>query len=553
MSSDSTSAALPTNADELIAALTRIKDLSESDRDVVDGAAEMLAALREEVERLSQQVRWLAGKPYRPSREKVRPGQMALDLLQLLTGGGADEPNDDDESANDDSAEPDPSADDSEPVTSSPRRKRTRRGRTLAREILENRVPESDRRCPCCGDITAEIGFDTQERFVYQPAKVFILEERCYKYACRRSCGGVTQAEASAPPKPIPGSMASSSLLAHLLVSKLMDGLPIERVAKQLRRHGVDLATSTLNDWINRAGDLFAILDRLFREELRRCSLISLDDTPMRAKARGQPTGIQRGRVWIYLGDLDRVAYVEFTPDWKGTHPRRVLEGFQGDIQNDGYAGINPLFVGDDAPRRVGCNGHSRRKFVQALEQGDQRAHAIVDLYRALYRIEAEIKTAALDADGTLARRRAASVPIWNQLADAIAALTPTAGRKSPLGKAVTYWNRQLPYLRAFLDDGRLPISNAHVERRIRTVALFRKNSLVFGSVDAGARHATLLTLLLNCELVGANPYEYLVDVIDKLSVPRPASRAAELLPRAWLEARQAEHELNRDTAAAAD
>ena len=545
MSSKLTNAREEAATKKLIAALTRIKDLSEDDRqEVASDAADMLVALREEVERLSEQVRWLSGKPYRPSREKVPPGQMAFDLIQMLTGDSED--NDAGDGGGDDEAAADAAT---EPEKK--RKKRKRRGRDLPRQILENRVDESERCCPDCGKIEAEIGFESQERFIYEPAKVYILEERCYKYACSNGCGGVEQAEPTATPKPIPGSMASASLLAHLIVSKLLDGLPIERIAKRLRRHGVDLATSTLNDWMGNAARMFTFLHRLLHQELCASSLVSLDDTPMPAKSRGHPKGVQRGRQWIYLGDLDRVAYAEFTPDWKGVHPRRVLDGFEGDIQNDGYAGINPLFVGEGAPRRVGCNDHCRRKWVQALEQRDTRAQPVVDLYRALYRVEAEAKAAHLDAAGTLALRRAKSVPIWARLTETIAKLAPSAGRKSPLGKAVTYWQRQQDSLRAFLDAGHLPISNAHVERQIRTVALFRKNSLGYGSLEAGERHAVLLTILLNCVLAGVNPHDYLVDVIDKIAADWPTARAAELLPRNWLEAREIEHELNGDGPAA--
>lgn len=537
-------------AQELIAALTRIKDLSDDQRqEVADDAAALLVELREEVERLSQQVRWLAGKPFRPSRENVPPGQLALELLDMLsgaTGGGDGARGDDGDEGNDgDGGKPD------DDTGRTPKPARTRRGRELPRRIVENRLGEAERTCPCCDQVKCEIGFDAQERFIHEPAKVYILEERRYKYACPKGCDAVETAEPSLPPKPIPGSMASASLLAHLIVSKLLDGVPIERIAKRLRRHGVDLATSTLNDWMGHAARMFVFLHTLFGRALLDSALVSLDDTPMPARNRGHPKGVQRGRWWFYLGDLDQVAYVEYTPDWKGAHPRRVLDGFEGDIQNDGYAGINPLFTADGKRTRVGCNDHARRKWVQALEQGDRRAQPVVDLFGALYRVEAEARGAGLDADATLALRQARSVPLWDQLGATIADLAPGAGKKSPLGKAVTYWDRQQPYLRAFLANGHLPISNAHVERQIRTAALFRKNSLFFGTVEAGERHSVLLTVLLNCVLAGVNPYEYLVDVIGKIAADWPASRADELLPRNWLEARQREDNLHGNSDAA--
>ena len=528
--------------DEVVGELRSLEASLDGERQaVVSTAASLLSDLDGELSRLVEQVRWLEGKPYRKKGEDAPSGQLAFDLIKLVTSrlAGAD-----------DDAAPETDAQQAAPDPAPPK-KRTRRGRELPVTVVDCRLDEAERACACCGKPRAEIGHDAQKRFVYEPAKVYLLEERRYKYACRRCDDGVETAAPTLPPKPLPGSMASSSLLAHIVVAKVLDGLPIERIAKRLRRHGVDLATSTLNDWFGYAATMFALLHRLLGERLTQCTLVSLDDTPLPAQSRDGPKTMVKGRQWIYLGDVDQVAYAEFTPDWKGIHPRRVLDGFAGDVQNDGYAGINPLFVGTGSPRRVGCNDHARRKFVQALDRGDRRVQPIVDVYRALYKIERAAATRGLDADGRTALRRTEAVPLWEDLDDRIAKLALLGEKKSPLGKAITYWQRQQPALRAFLDDGRLPISNAHVERLIRTVALFRKNSLFVGSVEAGERFAILLTIMLECVLAGVNPYDYLADVIDKIAGQWPASRAAELLPRAWRAARQAEQDAASEAAAA--
>ena len=514
-----------------IAALESLKDaVGDEQQAVVASVVALLASLDSEIAELSERLQWHAQAPYRKKSENVPPGQLAFELIEMLKGR-LDESEDSDEKAGKQG---------SSRARPKKKKKRKRRGRNLQRRVVECRIEDAQElRCPCCEEPRTEIGFDAQERFVYQPAEVYILEERRYKYACRRCAEGVATADAHLRPKPIPGSMASCSLLAHIVVSKVLDGLPVERVAKQLRRHGADLAPSTLNDWFGQTARMFTLLHSRFRKRLLASSLISLDDTPLRAQSRGHPRNIRAGRQWLYLGDVDQVAYAEFSADWKGIHPRRVLEGFAGDIQNDGYAGINPLFVGDGAPKRVGCNDHCRRKFVQALERGDKRAQPVVDLYRAIYMVERTAAQRGLDPAGRAALRRAESVPLWDQLREEIAQLEPRVENKSPLGRAIVYWKRQQPYLRAFLNNGRLPISNAHVERLIRLVAIFRKNSLFVGSIEAGERYAVLLTIMLNCVLAGANPYEYLVDVIDKVAnVDWPSDRIDELMPRAWLAAR---------------
>jgi len=537
-----------------IAALGSLRSAVASEQSrILDEVVALLASLDGELASLSAKLRWHASAPFRSKKDEAPEGQLAFELLRMLTGRLGQQPAPDHAQPGDGDARPtegdaqrsegDNSSDDKPPGGRGSRPNRERRGVGLRRKVQEVKVPESEvQKCPCCTKQLAEMGFDVRERFIYQPAEVYILEERIYKYGCR--CGEVVvTAEPTEPPKPIPGGMASSSLLSQLAIGKVLDGNPVERFAKQLRRQDIDLATSTLHDWFGRTGDMFGILRTACHRQLLTCGLISLDDTPVRARNADHPANVQTGRQWLYLGDINQIAYAAFTPDWKGTHPRRVLEGARGDIQNDGYAGINPLFVGPDAPRRIGCNDHGRRRFVQALEQGDRRAQPMIDLYSALYHVERTATERNLDATGRCALRQAQSVPLWREFERVIIDITPKVDKKAPLGKAIHYWTRQQPSLRAFLDDGRFPISNAHVERLLRVVSTFRKNSLFVGSLDAGERYANVLTVLLNCELAGVNPYVYLVDVIDKIAADWPAHRVTELLPRAWLAARQAEQQ----------
>jgi transposase len=529
-----------------IAALSSLKGAAASEQSrIVDEVVALLASLDGELASLSAKLRWHASAPFRSKKDEAPEGQLAFELLRMLTGRLGQEPAADDTlgEGNAQPSDDDKPSDDGARGGRGSRPNRERRGRGLPRKVKVVKIEDAEiPKCPCCTKPLGEMGFDVRERFIYKPAEIYILEEQIYKYGCR--CGEVVAiAEPTEPPKPIPGGMASSSLLAQLAIAKVLDGNPVERFAKQLRRQDIDLATSTLHDWVGRTGDMFAFVRSACHRQLLQCELISLDDTPVRARNADHPANVQTGRQWLYLGDINQIAYAEFTPDWKGTHPRRVLEGARGDIQNDGYAGINPLFVGPDAPRRIGCNDHGRRRFVQALEQGDRRAQPMIDLYSALYLVERTATERKLDASGRRTLRQSESVPLWRELERVITDITPKVDKKAPLGKAIYYWTRQQPTLCAFLDDGRFPISNAHVERLLRVVSTFRKNSLFVGSLEAGERYANLLTVLLNCELAGVNPYVYLVDVIDKIAADWPADRVAELLPRAWFAARQAEQQ----------
>ena len=508
--------------DALRTRLTEQPGVDDSAKDVLLQASELIEQLRELVSTLDGQLaamRWLAHKQYRPKGEHVPPGQLALDLLGYLLqpkaaeGTAASDPLD--------------TGDDARPA-SPPRQKRKSGLHLLAVEQVERRLAENERVCPCCSGLQTEIGSEPRRHLIYGPARLYFRDELLFKYACRKCSQGVVIAEGT--PKLIEGSNVSSSLLAHLVVSKVVDTVPIERVGKQLSRHGADFASSTLNEWYGRCGDEVAFLQPLARQELLRSQMISLDDTPTPTKDASAPHGIMRGRLWLYLGDVSRVAYCEFSPDWKGSHPQRVLQGFAGPIQNDGYSGLHALFCARDAPPRVGCNDHARRKCVDALRAGDSRVERVLTLYSALYAVERDAK--GLDAGATLALRQQRSVTLWTALRDEYAKLAQLGERKSPLGKAVTYFQRQEPRLAAFLSNGILPISNAHVERLLRTVALFRKNSLFIGSPDAGPRYAALLTLALNCALRDVNPFRYFTELFDRIAAGWPMARALELLPQ---------------------
>jgi transposase len=525
--------------EEVMAALEALRSrLSDEDRGTIDDVQAFIAEVKKLIASMDGQLaamRWLAQKQFRPKADRVPEGQLALDLLGFMLaqrerkeGGAGGE-----------SSGPAPEA----PRT--PRRdKRTSKMHLIPVVTVRKELPEQERRCEHCDVVKTEFDVESRRTLMYEPSRLYFREEQLVKYACR-CCGlGVTTAPAS--PKLIEGSNVGASVLAHLVVSKVVDATPIERVGRQWARHGYEIAPSTMHDWFGRAGSEVMFLGAIARDDLLRSLLISFDDTPIPAKCSGHANGTQRGRLWLYVGDVSRVAYCAFSPDWKGSHPRGVLEGFSGHLQSDGYGGINALFAGNNSPNKVGCNDHCRRKYVEALRQGDRRAARVVALYGELYAVEREAKD--LSPEERLRLRRARSVPLWAQLTEEVARLEALVDPKSPLGKANTYFRRQSPALSAFLENGLLPISNAHVERLLRGVALFRKNSLFVGSLEAGERYAALLTLAVNCALCGANPFAYFTDLFDRLAAGWSNARAAELMPQAWLAAQQKAEQIESES-----
>jgi len=411
----------------------------------------------------------------------------------------------------------------------------------LRREIVAVPVPPEKRTCDECSGAKSPMGYEVQCIWEFKPAEFFIIEERLEKVVCKTCESGITTAVGTA--KPIDGGRPGVGLLAQIVVSKLDDSSPLYRQTKIYERSGIRLAPSTIGDWYAHTADMLIPLAALERNiALETCGVLSLDDTGMPVLDRDHPKGIKRGHIWTYIGDENKVAFCEFTPTWDGDEPCKVIAKFKGDVvQGDGYAGINAAFRGRSPPLiRAGCMDHCRRRFVAALDAGDARAAIAIHHMGGLYAIEAEARAAGVDLEELGRRRRDLSKPIMVRLQRAVADLHNVAEPKSPLGKATTYAINQWDTLCVFLDDPRVPLSNAHVERNQRKTGLTRKNSLFAGSDKGAERLATLLTILNNCWLHRVPTFEYLRDVLAKLSDTRYRGTLADLLPQAWMAARAA-------------
>ena len=421
----------------------------------------------------------------------------------------------------------------------------------MRREIVK--VPVDPEDLCCCGTEKKVIGSSKRITIEYRPGEAYAIEEHAEVRACRICESGVTSAPTTPPP--IEGARPGPGMLAQIVTSKNSDAVPLERQSKILARGGARVAPSTLGDWYARAADLVEPLWKTLRDDTLLRYLVSLDDTGLPVRDRAHARGIKRGHVWTYLGDGGEIGFCEYTPDWKGAWPQATLAAFRGQvIQSDGYAGLAPIFAQPNPPRRAGCMDHCRRRFVKALEAGDARAAVIVAVLGKIYAVEAQARADGVDRDELGRRRQSDSRPLIDRVHRMIGDLAGRATPKSPLGKAVSYAVNQWSTLVVFLDDPRVPLSNAHVERQQRRTAIGRRNFLFAGSDDAARRFAILHTLILNCDLVGAPPFEYLRDVFRRLADDWPAARIRELLPAAWLaDQRRQQQQADRAAEVAAD
>ncbi|MBU2337414.1 MAG: IS66 family transposase [Alphaproteobacteria bacterium] len=388
-----------------------------------------------------------------------------------------------------------------------------------------------------CGGCLHCIGEDVSERLDVIPAQFRVIVTRRPKYACRSCTDGVVQAPA--PARLIPGGMPTEAAVAHVLVSKYADHLPLYRQAQIYSRQGVALDRSTLADWVGRAAfELRPVYDALMAD-LKRSSKLFMDETRAPVLDPGARK-TKTGYFWALARD-DRpwsgtappgVAFT-YAPGRGGLHAERILQGFGGILQVDGYTGYNRLI----APGRVGagiqlayCWAHARRKLIDITRAGTAPiAEEGLRLIRELYAIEADIR--GLHPDGRLAARQERSAPAAALIKEWLDHHRTRVSAKAPLGEALSYIAKYWAGLELFLTDGRIELDNNAVERTIRPIALNRKNAL-FAGHDAGAENwAVIASLIETCKLNGVDPYAWLAAALKAIVADHKQSRINELLP----------------------
>jgi len=391
-------------------------------------------------------------------------------------------------------------------------------------------VHETACTCPECGGALRRLGEDVSEILEYIPGRYQVIRHVRPKFSCA-GCQKIVQA--AAPSRPIARGLAGPGFLAHVLVSKYADHLPLYRQSQIYAREGLELDRSTLADWVGGASELLEpLVDALGRYVLAAQKLHG-DDTPVPVLCPGRGS-TKQGRLWTYVRD-DRPAgsgeppavWFRYSPDRKGERPKAHLASFVGVLQADAYAGFDRLY--GERIQEAACWAHARRKFYEIhVALASPIAAEALDRIGRLYKIEAEIR--GKPAEERRAERKAREGPQLKSLHEWLQATVTTLSRKSQLALAIRYALSHWVALTRYLDDGRLEIDNNAAERALRAVALGRKNWLFAGSDDGGERAAAIYSLLGTAKLNDIEPEGYLRYVLERIA-DHPINRIEELLP----------------------
>jgi transposase len=424
---------------------------------------------------------------------------------------------------------------------SSPRQPKPGRKR-LAPDLLRIQstyeLEESERICSC-GTPMPKIGEVASEELARLSVLLVHRHVRA-KYACNKCDDGVLTAPG--PQRVLPKSMAGPSLLSWLIASKFGDHLPYYRLEGILDREGVPVSRATLCSWIHGCSTLLQPIADQVLAEILASGYVQTDDTSKRIQRSKDGSGPRFGHAWVYTTP-DGKCWYDFTETREGIAPRNVLAGFNGFVQADAFSGYDELFR-QGRVKEVGCWAHAKRKFDEAKEIDCQRAGKALAAIQALYAIERQAKLQSLSPAQRHALRQERAPPILDPLRTWLEAELPRVIPKSPTETAIGYVLNQWQALTRYLEDGRLEIDNNNAERRLRSVAVGRKNDLFVFTEETGQSATVLMSLVESCKAIGLDPAPYFNDVLQEMRQNPPAA-VATLTPWAWKERRD-QQELRR-------
>jgi len=484
----------------------------------LDQARALIAEQFQTIQQLHWQVSQLKKQLFGPSSERHTAETLSKEQILLSLFGAP--------------AEPSATAGVVLPAPAEPRPEPRVRRQPAAKvlETVTERLEPQEKVCPHCGQEKCEIGQETSERYEYVPAKIVRHEIIRPKLAC--TCGQAGVSIAALPPRVVTQGQPAASLVAHVLLSKFADHLPLHRQQQQFARLGVNFSKSTLGDWVAQGATWLQPIVREMKRQMLQSDYVQVDETPVRVQDPEVIGKCATGWLWV-MGQPKGDVIFEFHPGRGQEFAQHLVGDFKGYLQRDGYGVYGALARDHPALIPVGCWSHARRKFVEALQEQSELAVPIVNELRKLYLVERHARDEGLTSEQRHELRRTTSAPILAALRPRLESVRERVLPQSPLGKAARYCLAEWEALNRYLADGRLEIDNNLTENAIRPSAIGKKNWLFIGHPEAGWRSAVIYSIIVSCQRRGIEPWDYLRDALGRL----PAMKHSELpslLPANW-------------------
>ncbi len=397
----------------------------------------------------------------------------------------------------------------------------SRKKKTNGRTVNTNNLPkyqiihdllDNEKTCSCCSNLMIELKPDISEKIEIIPARYYVIEHVCKKYACR-SCQTIKMSPK--PLAPIPKSIAGGSFITDIIIDKYQRHLPLYRQSKSMKNLDLDISDKTLANIISKVGEgLLIMYDGLW--SILNSSYLQVDETPVKLL---KPE--KKGYLWAYFTPLMGKGLVvfEMSETRKGEVANSRLEKFNGILQTDAYSGYNKLrnregIVG------IGCLSHIRRKFKEAIKitsDPNGIAQEMIERLKPLYALESKMRDMKIDFRTRKRLRQKIASPIIKNIHKWLKSISGSVPPKSAVGNAISYALKQWKPMSKYLNHGYAEIDTNLVENKIREIAVGKKNWLFIGHKESGKIHALFYSLIISSVLNNLNPRVYIHYLVSKI------------------------------------
>jgi transposase len=431
-----------------------------------------------------------------------------------------------------------PATEESPPITVSGHQRHRRTPRQLPADLprvdVQHELSEAEQQCTDCGQPMQRIGEEVSEQLAVIPQQYYVIRHVRGKYAC--SCHACIRT-AALPAQPLPGSQASALLLAHTMVAKYHDGLPLYRQETQAARSGLDLPRAKLARWLIASVPLLRPLYNLLQDTLFGYDIVQTDDTGIQVLKEAGRSATAASYLWIRRGGPPQqpVVLVDYAPSKSGETAYGLLSECHGYLVCDAASNLN-LSIARNGLLPVYCNDHARRKFAEVLKSSPSQEKArhwvatkAIGYYQQLYRLEREI--AELAPEQKYQHRQARAGPVWDAFLTWAQQIYTDGVSHRRTREALAYLLTHAEGLRRYCEDGRLPISNIRSEHVAKTIAVARKNFLFADTPGGATASAMIYSLLESAKANGQPVYQYMAVLLAALPGATELADYEALLP----------------------
>lgn len=403
----------------------------------------------------------------------------------------------------------------------------------LEREVRIIDMADEEKNCDYCGHNLHKMGEKKSEQLKFIPAQVKVIETVRPQYSCRHCEKTATKVQikiAPLPLSPIPKSIATPSLLSQIITNKYQYSLPLYRQETLFKQHGIELNRKTMSEWMIKSSALFKPIIDYLQQQLIKQRVVQADETTLKVIQEDKT----KCYMWVYCSgtdspqdnDIKNIVLYDYQASRAGSCSANYLDGFNGILQADGYAGYEQV----DATL-IGCMAHARRKFVEAQTAQNKkktgRAEWAIRHIKKLYRIEVVIKD--FTADEKRAYRQENSLPLLNEFKEWLDKSIQQVLPKSAIGKAIQYSLNQWSKLIGYIESGDTKIDNNRAERAIKPFVIGRKNWMFSNTASGANASAILYSLIETAKANGLTTFNYLMYLLEEL--PKQPEDLGYLMP----------------------